>query len=345
MEPVAAPAQEDATEFRFGIDIEVHTDDEEVSSQHYRVKRIENLEKCTRLKKLSIVASCVDELINLDNNTELQELEVYQGLVKEIRNISHLTNLRVLDLSFNEIKRIEGIDTLCNLEKLFLSNNKIAVVEGLDSLKKLRVLELGSNRIRSVNSPCFDHLGNLEELWLGKNKLTDMNDLNNFHFPSLKQLSLQSNRLTQWAPKLFSQVAPNLTNIYLGSNQLPDMDTDTLAAVNADVMEELDISCNALTTVPQFPKPMAVLTELWLNDNKITSTEGLRTLRDVYPALKTIYIERNPVHAQCPLDCRNEILRNAPDSLEQIDAVMIPRHELRVSASVDYHVKKTILKH
>lgn len=336
---------EDSTEFRFGIDIEVHTDDEEVNSQHYRVKRIEHLDKCRNLKRLSIVASCVDEIKNLDNNTHLEELEVYQGLLKEIKNISHLTSLRVVDLSFNDIKKIEGIDTLCNLEKLYLSNNKISVVEGLGTLRKLKVLELGSNRIRSVSVDCLENLTELEELWLGKNKITDMNDLNRFHFPHLKQLSLQSNRLTQWAPRLFMSVAPNLSNVYLGSNQLPDLDSDTLEAMSPDVLEELDISCNALTTVPQFPKPMVALTELWLNDNLIVSTDSLKTLRQVYPALKTIYVERNPVHAQCPLDCRNEILKNAPDSLEQIDAVMIPKHALRVSASSDFHVKKTILKH
>jgi hypothetical protein len=35
----------ESTEFRFGLDVDVNTDDEEITCQHVRVKRIENLKK------------------------------------------------------------------------------------------------------------------------------------------------------------------------------------------------------------------------------------------------------------------------------------------------------------
>lgn len=336
--------EEGSTEFRIGIDIPVDTDDEEFCCSHFRVKQIENLEKCKNLQKLSIVASCVDEIHNLDNNSNLQHLEIYQGLLKHISsNIAVLTNLKVVDLSFNEIRVIENLDSLIHLEKLYLSNNKISSVEGLENLSNLKVLELGSNKIRSINSGCMRPLKNLEALWLGKNKIASFNDFIPLRFPKLKQLSLQSNRLTKWNPELFSTVAPNLTHIYLGSNRLPDMDAPTLASLNPSCLQEIDLSCNVITRIPHFPHPMSALEELWLNDNQIGQEETFENLEFDFPVLKTIYIERNPVHTQFPLDCRRMILKNAPESLEQIDASMIPRSEIQVR--VDPIHTRSILRH
>jgi protein phosphatase 1 regulatory subunit 7 len=338
--------EEDSTEFRLGVDIEINTDDEEIVVQHVRVKRIENIEKVVDLKKLSIIASCVDKIEGIGENKMLEHFEIYQGLLQRIENISHLTNLRVLDLSFNKIKKIEGLETLVNLEKLYLSNNRITVIEGIESLKNLRLLELGANRIRRMDAACLINLGELEELWLGKNKIENMSDLDQCSFPKLKQLSLQSNRLTRWSQKLFSQVAPNLTNIYLGTNGLMDPSTEVLGALNPLTLEEFDVSCNRLTKVPNFPKCMNALSELWLNDNLIDSTETFGRLKLAVPNLKTIYLERNPVQKQCPLDYRNTLLENLPATIEQVDAVRIPNREIRVASSPDVlPVKKSILKH
>lgn len=339
------PHSVESSEVVIGEDLEVNSEDEEFTSQHYRVKKIENLEKCINLKRVAIIASCVHEIKGLDNNTKLEELEIYQGLLREIKCINHLTHLRVLDLSFNKIKRIEGLENLVNLEKLYLSNNRISEISGLETLVNLKVLELGSNRIRSVKADCLRSLTNLEELWLGKNKISNMSDFNNLSFPKLRQISLQSNRLTEWSQMLFSTCAPSLTNVYLGSNALPDIDAHTLGSLNPDTLEELDVSCNKMTSVPHFPQPMHHLTELWLNDNVIGTTDSFTGLGSIYPALKTIYIERNPVQSKCPLDCRNSILLHASPTLEQIDASMIPKRELKVHASPDSNVKKTILKH
>ena len=141
-----------STILRLGVDIEVNTDDEEIVCHHYRVNKIENISKCIRLKKLTIVASCVDTIEGLDDNLELEDLEIYQGMISVIPvyGIGHLVRLKVLDLSFNNIKKIENIGSLICLEKLYLSNNKIEKIEGLENLNRLKVLELGSNRIRKI---------------------------------------------------------------------------------------------------------------------------------------------------------------------------------------------------
>jgi protein phosphatase 1 regulatory subunit 7 len=333
------------TEFRLGIDIEIDPDEEEIICQHYRIKRIENLNQCKKLKKLAIVASCVEEIEGLDDHKfDLEHLEVYQGLVKEIKNVAQLTNLRVLDLSFNKIGKIEGIDSLVKLEKLYLSNNRISTIEGLDSLVNLQVLELGSNKIRRITG--LGELRKLKELWLGKNKIENMRDMDQLQFPHLQQLSLQSNRLTEWSDKLFKTVAPNLVNIYLGSNALSDPGTCVLDGLNADTLEEMDLSYNRLTEIPAFTKSMTVLHELWLNDNLIPSTDTfLRLGSDTLPSLQTIYLERNPVHIECPLDYRNMLRLNVSKTVTQIDATVIMNQESVVFSSATEPPKKAILKH
>ena len=328
-----------SSEVRFGIDIEINPDDEEIVCQHYRIKKLENLEPCVNLKKISIVASCVSEIEGLEENKNLVHLEIYQALLTRITNISHLVNLQILDLSFNEIRKIEGIDTLVNLEKLFFSNNKISKIENLENLKKLKVLELGANRIRVIEN--IEEMNELEELWLGKNKIEKI--LDHGYFPKLKQISLQSNRLTTWSGNLFSEVAPNLTNVYLGTNQLPDPPNELLETMNENCVEELDFSCNLLTEIPKFSKPMIALQEIWLNDNQIADTNSFHRIASLMPNLKTIYMERNPVQKQCPLDYRSNVLANAPKSLEQLDAVVIHTHQPDVKKAESPNVR-SILK-
>ena len=339
-----AGEEDDSTAFRLGVDIEVNTDDEEIVCQHYRVKKIENIEKCRNLKKFAIIASCVRQLEGLDTQRDvLEHLEVYQGLVKEIRNVNHLTNLRVLDLSFNKISKIEGIDELVKLEKLYLSNNRISVIENLGTLRNLIVLELGSNRIRRIEG--LGNLKNLQELWLGKNKIESMHDLDEFQLPKLGQVSLQSNRLCDWSATFFRKVAPNVTNVYLSNNALPNPPEDVMNGLNPNTLEELDLSYNKLTEIPTFTKSMHVLEELWLNDNCISTTESFPRLKDALPILKTIYMERNPVQIGCPLDYRSQLRQNLPKTVTQVDATMILEEETLVLSSKSHDNRtKSILK-
>ena len=67
-----------SSEFRLGVDIEIHTDDEEVEVQNVRVKKIENLEELKNLKKISIINSCVDKIEGISENKKLQHFEIYQ---------------------------------------------------------------------------------------------------------------------------------------------------------------------------------------------------------------------------------------------------------------------------
>lgn len=255
----------------------------------------------------------------------------------------------MLDLSFNRIEHIgDSLRNLVNLEKLYLSSNKITEIEGLTNLTKLRVLELGANKISHIHPGSLANQSELRELWLGKNRIENMHELAVFHFPNLEQLSLQANRLTHWSADLFKIATPNLAHLFLGNNGLSDPDQDVLQALNPNTLEDLDISYNRLTRVPDFSaNPLHSLEELWLNHNQIKSTDSFGTLKSGCPILKTIYLEGNPAQTECPLDYRTALMRSIPGTVEKIDATMVPQKELKVITSdhVTPLLHKTILKH
>ncbi len=254
----------------------------------------------------------------------------------------------VLDLSFNRISKIENLDSLVNLEKLYLASNRISEVEGLSSLKKLQVLELGANRITHIHPESLVNQTELRELWLGKNRIEHMHELACFRFPNLQQLSLQANKLTEWSVEVFSKTAPNLAHLFLGNNGLSDPSEEVLHAFNPDTLEDLDISYNRLTQVPKFTaNPLNALQELWLNHNLIKTTDSFTTLKLGCPNAKTVYLEGNPVQTECPLDYRQALTSNIPESVEKIDATMVPKSAFKVvtSDTVVPLLHKTILKH
>eukprot|EP00933_Yihiella_yeosuensis_P006594 TRINITY_DN111329_c0_g1_i1.p1 TRINITY_DN111329_c0_g1~~TRINITY_DN111329_c0_g1_i1.p1 ORF type:complete len:381 (-),score=78.65 TRINITY_DN111329_c0_g1_i1:73-1215(-) len=314
-----AHEDEGPTYYRLGVDYEVEPDDEEVHVQCGRIKKLENLETVgAKLKKLVLIANCVEKIENLESNVNLEHLELYQNLLKKIENISHLTKLHTLDLSFNKIRSSESLST-CNFEsltRLYLSSNKIVDIEGVFHLSSLKMLELGSNRIRAIPAD-IGRLTKLEELWLGKNKIASMALP---PMPALRHLSLQNNRLEVWDPSLF-QNASGLTHFYVGHNNLPNMPEEFALLTN---LVEVDLVRNAITAI----RPVEELTkleELWMNDCKIEDLSEIRHL-GVYPSLKTIYLERNPMQklgdAEAEAKYRAAILEVVP-YITQLDAERI----------------------
>jgi protein phosphatase 1 regulatory subunit 7 len=305
--------EEAATTFRLGEDLDLpHEPNAQQFEVHYtRLERIENLGKFRDLRKLVFIATGLHEIENLEDNHLLEHLEIYQGNLHCIKGLSHLHHLRFLDLSFNRIRKIEGLRGIVDLEKLYLSSNMISVIEGIDTMSKLKVLELGSNQIDSLAG--LENLESLEELWLGRNKIKSMNMPR--RFDNLKILSLQSNRLLEWCDL---QQTPVLEQLYLSGNALPDISVDVLHSLPCTMLC-LDIASNRLTIVPRFNLPD--LTELWLNDNLIADFESLDNLAFA-PNLQTVYLERNLVQSQVPLEYTKRMRKVCP-KLQQLDAVPI----------------------
>jgi len=311
------------TYYTLGVDHEFDPEDEEIHVQCGRIKKIENLETVgPKLKRLMLIANCVEKIENLDSNVNLEHLELYQNLLKKIENISHLQNLTTIDFSFNRIRQINNVDCFAKLERLYLSSNKIEEIKGVFSLRELKMLELGCNRIRGIPLE-IGNLVNLEELWLGKNKIVSMAMP---PLPKLRHLSLQNNRLETWDPSLFHNCR-GLTHFYLGFNNLPDLPEEMALLTD---LTEIDLAKNAISHIRPLPECVA-LEELWMNDCQIAELDEVRNLQSM-PALKAVYLERNPMHTIG--DKANEerykeaILRAVPD-LAQLDAIHL-NHEVKV---------------
>mmetsp|Transcript_9327 Transcript_9327/g.20754 ORF Transcript_9327/g.20754 Transcript_9327/m.20754 type:complete len:391 (-) Transcript_9327:76-1248(-) len=310
---------EGPTYYRIGLDHTYEAEDEEIHFQCTRIKKLENLEAAgPRLKRLILIANCIEKIENLESLINLEHLELYQNLLKRIENISHLTNLTTLDLSFNKIRSISPLGS-CSFERLtrlYLSSNKIDVIEGISHFRSLKMLELGSNRIRTVPSD-VGQLVNLEELWLGKNKIDSMALP---PLPKLRHLSLQNNRLELWDATLFRN-CPNLTHLYLGHNNLPDLPAEFGLLTS---LMEVDLAKNAIATLRPLPE-MEKLEELWLNDCQIADLAEVRHLAS-FPALKTVYLERNPMHGLGDPDSEQrykEAILSAVPHLYQLDALRL----------------------
>jgi len=320
------PAEDEGpTYYRIGEDYPVDPAEEEIHLQCARIKKLENLEAAgPRLKKLVLIANCIEKIENLETTVNLVHLELYQNLVKKIDNIAHLHGLTVLDLSFNKIRSMEylaGCD-FPQLDHLYLSSNKIEEIQGVFHFRTLRLLELGCNRLRGVPQDLAS-LESLEELWLGKNKIVSMALP---PLPKLRKCSMQNNRLEVWDGALFAN-APNLTHLYLGHNNLPDLPDDLAKLLE---LVEIDLARNAITLIRPFPQ-LGKLQELWLNDNQIANIDEVGNLRS-FPSLRTVYLERNPIHGlgdpSSEERYKNAILQAVPD-LAQLDALRL-NHEIKV---------------
>lgn len=290
---------------------ELNENETTICHQYARIKKIENLEKCKKLKVLMLISNCIEKIENLEENRELEHLELYENMIRKIENISMLTKLRVLDLSFNKIKNIENLDTLVNLEELYLSSNKIAKIENLESCKKLRLLELGYNKIRKIEN--IENLTNLEELWLGKNKITEMKLP---YLPKLKKLSLQNNRLTEWCETSINNIL-DINELYLSYNKI---DYIIECVKNLKELKIFDLSYNEIENITICSELKSV-EELWLNCNKISSFAMVENLKG-NTNLKTLYLEKNPVEQTLLDSYRDTIIKTLPQ-LVQLDALPI----------------------
>lgn len=219
---------------------------------------------------------------------------------------------------------------------LYLSSNHIQKIENLQTLTLLRVLELGSNQLRTIEN--LSSLINLEELWLGRNKIKEIYIEQLAPLRKLRKLSVQSNRLMA-LPVGLLQALPSLQELYASHNAISSLDgvlspSPSTAQQPGQIQSQgqehvyvprltlLDLGANRLPSLSLCSMSSCVsLQELWLNDNQIDNWTDIRAILPSFKGLKTIYLERNPVQAQCASaqEYKQNILTLCPN-LEQLDA-------------------------
>jgi len=123
---------------------------EEIVVEHQRVRRIQNLEKLTSLRRASFVDNELTRLEGLDFCTALEELSVEDNRIMAIEGLSHCTGLKKLELGKNKISHLENLGALTSLTQLSVEDNEIESLAGLGELLCLMELYIGNNRLRRL---------------------------------------------------------------------------------------------------------------------------------------------------------------------------------------------------
>lgn len=215
------------------------------------------------------------------NNNQLTELT----LSKEMKRLTdfdfsnnQLTSLRIfapipetyiLSVYNNKLTELIIPDTAVKLTGIYAQNNQLFNLNIPTTLKNLFTIDLSNNQLSTLD---------MSTEWV---KLKDINLSTNWineivipkELVSLINLNLSSNRLT----KIDIPVElVNLTNLNLGNNQLQDISISS-EFVN---LKKIYLNNNILTSFDISASVLSQITELYLNDNRLTAIniDGLANL-------------------------------------------------------------------
>ncbi|KAJ1903811.1 protein phosphatase regulatory subunit Sds22 [Coemansia sp. IMI 209127] len=290
-------------------------DESSIELMHSRLRSLADLDftRFTALQYLGLRQNLLSDttpLSSLPNLTTLKELDVYDNRLKRIdQGVAAMAQLENLDLSFNKIRTIENVESLVHLRDLFFVSNKIQTIENLGRLTMLRNLELGANRIRVIQN--LDELVNLEELYLGKNKISRLENLGSLR--RLRILSIQSNRITRIEGL---EQLENLEELYLSHNgieRIENLEHNTKLTI-------FDITKNRISELSGIAH-LQQLEDLWASGNQLASFDNIESTCGPLEALRTVYLEFNPVQSEQPANYRRKLMLALPQ-ITQIDATM-----------------------
>ncbi|KAF3691390.1 Leucine-rich repeat-containing protein 40 [Channa argus] len=201
------------------------------------------------------------ELCTLKN---LRSLTMQQNLLESLpEELGHLENLTELDLSNNYLNGLpSSLGYLTCLQKLNLCHNKLSCLPGsLGQLRNVKLLDCSNNQLTDIPASLSEMLA-LEQLYLRHNKLR-----------FLPQLS-----------------APALKELYVGNNQIEQLETEQLATLTA--ISILEVRDNKIKTLPEHITLLSTLTRLDLTNNDVTTLPASLSL---LPNLKVLLLEGNPL--------------------------------------------------
>ncbi|XP_018557393.1 LOW QUALITY PROTEIN: leucine-rich repeat-containing protein 40 [Lates calcarifer] len=201
------------------------------------------------------------EVCTLQN---LRSLTVQQNLLESLpEELGQLQNLTELDLSSNHLKGLpSSLGCLTCLQKLNLSHNNLSCLpDSLAQLTNVKLLDCSKNQLTNIPASLSEMLA-LEQLYLRHNKL----------------------RILPQLP------APALKELYVGNNQIEQLETEQLACLA--VISLLELRDNKIKTLPDQITLLSTLTRLDLTNNDITTLPASLSL---LPNLKVLLLEGNPL--------------------------------------------------
>ncbi len=230
-----------------------------------------DLSKTSNLEWLSVSSNPLTS-INLTGCTSLVNFSAKTTKLGKI-DLSGLTELESLDLHAGGLTKIT-FGKNGELTDIDLSNNKLTAVD-FKECPKLKYLSLNNNEFTEMHLKGLESLSSIN---LRYNKLT------NFSIedcPSLSSVVVSDNLLTSID---LTGGKENLSDIYVGGNQLPTLDVSGFASLST-----LSAERNQLTSVNL--TGCSSLYSLNLGNNKFTSLK----LPEL-PALGEVYVQNNNLH-------------------------------------------------
>ncbi|XP_041647610.1 leucine-rich repeat-containing protein 40 [Cheilinus undulatus] len=271
---------------------------------------------------------------------ELQQLRLSHNQLKALPvEVCTLKNLRSLTLQQNLLESLpEELGILENLTELDLSNNNLeGLPPSLGNLTCLQKLNLCHNKL-SCLPDSLARLTNVKLLDCSNNQLTDI-PASLSEMPVLEQLYLRHNKLCL-LPKL---TAPMLKELYVGNNQIQQLETEQLTCLTA--ISVLELRDNKIKSLPEQITLMSTLTRLDLTNNDISTLPASLSL---LPNLKVLLLEGNPlrgIRRDLLTKGTNELLKylrgrikEEPERVDEGDTAMT----LPSQAAVNVHNIKTL---
>lgn len=201
-----------------------------ISNVELETMQMNIFREAKNVSKLDISQNKLVEIPSLIffNAINLKYVDFSNNTIKRVDPMAFegATNLLTLNLSHNQINELDScISKLPNLLTLDISNNNISKLHehAFDKLINLKQLNLSYNAIGNLDIKTFSYLINLEDLNLKQTNLSNI-QLGTFSQQhKLVSLDLSENSLKKLDFKLFIPILRDLRSLYLGKNQLKDL--------------------------------------------------------------------------------------------------------------------------
>lgn len=289
----------------------------------------------SRLKYLNISHNFIED-IPRSTFFDLVNLEILDVSHNQLRVIPFqlfgpMSNLQYLDISHNKIATFLDYYFSLNrqLKVLFLNNNSLVKItsNALVNLKELEKLDISSNKLDYIPKNLFDDFEKLLELNLRDNQFEHISQDVFKNLKKLKLLNMSVNRL-KVLPSMLFQHNENIRTIYLDDTELTVIqntnfkglstlekliirnnsflhEIETFVFQDTPALNYLDLSSNALVTLPQSLKHLDKLRDLILNNNPWSCDCRMAWFASWAESRKDIIKSE----LSCPLTYPNDMLR------------------------------------
>ncbi|KAG5880980.1 hypothetical protein JTB14_018709 [Gonioctena quinquepunctata] len=200
----------------------------------------------------------------------------------------NILELGYIDLSFNNISQL-GIKNVHNkILEVDLSSNKISAIDFcVSGFIKLKISRNELKSIRQVN--CSDVDPKITDLDISFNQISKLSSDTFINLTQLKRLSLAYNNISFLPTGLFSNLH-SLVVLNISSNDLKQFFHGTFE--HLERLQILDLSNNKITGIKRYLHSLGNLTELNIQQNRISDLESEELIADL-PKLSKISIDNN----------------------------------------------------